>query len=136
VARVLERVDAERVAVAAAVGVRAMTARDWLYFAYEAAGRDLFEAMHANPGYRGIMAPTSLHMRYLTEDVPMSLVPIASLGQMLGVPTPVIKSVADLAGTLLGADFWAEGRTTERLGIQGLGVRDLRLLAIGEEPKE
>jgi len=33
VARVLERLDAERVAVAEAVGFRAMTARQWLYFA-------------------------------------------------------------------------------------------------------
>lgn len=33
VARVLERLDAERLAVAEAVGFRAMTARQWLYFA-------------------------------------------------------------------------------------------------------
>jgi len=136
VARVLERLDAERVAVAEAVGFRAMTARQWLYFAYEATGRSLHEAMHANPGYRGIMAPTTLHMRYLLEDVPASLVPIASLGQMLGVPTPTIHAVIDLAGALLDMDFRTTGRTVERLGIAGMSVRDLRLLAIGEEEKK
>lgn len=135
VARVLERLDAERVAVAGALGIRAMTARQWLYFAYEAGGRNLHEAMHANPGYRGIMAPITLHMRYLTEDVPMSLVPMASLGEMLGIPTPAIKAVIGLAGSLLDTDFWQEGRTVERLGIKGLSVRKLRLLAIGEEKK-
>jgi opine dehydrogenase len=136
VARVLERLDAERVAVAEAVGIRAMTARQWLYFAYEATGRGLHEAMHANPGYRGIMAPAALHMRYLLEDVPMSLVPMASLGGMLGVPTPTINAVIDMAEALLGMDFRSEGRTVERLGIQGLSVRELRLLAIGEEEKK
>jgi len=136
VARVLERLDGERVAVAEAVGFRAMTARQWLYFAYEAAGRNLHEAMHANSGYRGIMAPATLHMRYLLEDVPTSLVPMASLGQMLGVPTPTINAVIDLASTLLDIDFRATGRTVKRLGIAGMSVRDLRLLAIGEEEKK
>ncbi len=133
VAQALERVDAERAAVAEALGIRAMTARQWLYFAYEASGRNLWEAMHANAGYRGIMAPTSLRTRYLMEDVPMSLVPMASLGDMLGVATPTIHAVVELANALCGTDFWAEGRTVERLGIQGMSVRDLRLLAIGEE---
>jgi len=136
VCRVLEQLDAERVAIAEAVGFRAMTARQWLYFAYEASGRDLHEAMHANPGYRGIMAPTTLHMRYLTEDVPTSLVPMASLGEMLGVPAPTINAVIDMAETLLGMDFRKEGRTVERMGIQGMSVRELRLLAIGEEEKK
>jgi opine dehydrogenase len=112
-----------------------MTARQWLYFAYEATGRGLHEAMHANPGYRNILAPATLHMRYLLEDVPASLVPMASLGAMLGVATPAMDAVIDLADALLGLDFRAEGRTVERLGIQGLSVRELRLLAIGEEEK-
>lgn len=135
VAQVLERLDAERVSVAAAIGIRAMTAREWLYFAYEATGKNLFQAMHANPGYRGIMAPTTLSMRYLHEDVPMSLVPMASLGGMLGVATPTMRAVIELAGTINGIDYWQCGRTVERLGIAGMSVKDLRLLAIGEEKR-
>jgi len=132
VSTVLERLDAERVAVAAAIGIKATTAREWLYLAYDATGRDLYSAMQANPGYRGIMAPTSLDVRYIIEDVPMSLVPIASLGDMLGVPTPTIKAVIHLASTIQGVDYWAEGRTVERLGIAGMSIKELRLLAIGE----
>lgn len=136
VGQALERLDAERVAVAEALGAHAMTARQWLYFAYEAAGRTLHEAIHANPGYRGILAPATLQNRYLTEDVPMSLVPMASLGDMLGVPTPTIKAVTELACALVGVDYWQQGRTVERLGIQGMSVRELRLLAIGEEVRK
>jgi opine dehydrogenase len=132
---VLERLDAERVAVAEALGIKAMTAREWLYRAYDVAGKNLYEAMMANPGYRGILAPTTLNVRYITEDVPMSLVPMASLGEMLGVPTPTIKSLIHLASVIHGRDYWAEGRTVERLGIAGMSVRELRLLAIGEEVK-
>lgn len=133
VCAVLESLDAERVAVAEALGIHAMTAREWLYRAYDVTGKNLYEAMMANPGYREILAPTTLNIRYVTEDVPMSLVPMASLGDMLGIPTPTIKSFIHLASVIHGCDYWGEGRTVERLGIAGMSVRELRLLALGEE---
>jgi opine dehydrogenase len=135
VCSILERLDAERVTVAEALGIHAMTAREWLYRAYDVTGKNLYEAMLANPGYRGILAPTTLNIRYVTEDVPMSLVPMASLGDMLGVPTPTIKSLVHLASVMHGCDYWKEGRTVERLGIAGMSVRELRLLALGEEAR-
>ncbi|MEE9503382.1 MAG: NAD/NADP octopine/nopaline dehydrogenase family protein [Candidatus Aminicenantaceae bacterium] len=46
VSKVLERLDKERLAVAAALGFKAISARDWLYTAYSAIGRDLYEAIH------------------------------------------------------------------------------------------
>jgi len=132
VAKVLERVDAERVKVAEALGIRALTAREWLYLAYNAAGPDLFNAMRANPGYRGITAPTTLRIRYLEEDVPASLVPISSVGKMLSVPTPTIDAIIEIASTIGQTDYWEIGRTVERLDIDSLSLRDLRLMAIGE----
>ncbi len=136
VATILEKLDEERVAVAAALGIKATSARDWLYLAYDATGKDLYSAMQANPGYRGIMAPTTMNIRYITEDVPMSLVPISSLGWMLGVPTPTIDNIIYLASILHGVDYRRQGRTMERLGIYGMSVQELRLLAIGEETKK
>jgi len=130
VARVLEALDAERIAVAEALGFHAMTAREWLYIAYAAAGPDLYTAMMANPGYSGIRAPLTIHHRYITEDVPMSLVPIASLGEMLDVPTPTIREIIHLASLMHGCDYWAVGRTVERLGLKGLSVKDIRHLVL------
>jgi opine dehydrogenase len=132
VGRVLTKVDAERVAVAEALGIRALTAREWLYLAYSAAGKTLHDAMHANPGYRGIMAPTNLNIRYLTEDIPASLVPIASIGDMFNVPTPTLKSLIHLGSIINDCDYWKEGRTVERLGIAGMTLKELRLLSIGQ----
>jgi opine dehydrogenase len=71
-------------------------------------------------------------MRYIQEDVPASLVPIASIGKMLGIETPIINSIITIASAINGCDYWAEGRTVERLGIQNMNLRDLRLFAIGE----
>jgi opine dehydrogenase len=132
VVKVLEAIDKERVSVAEALGIRAITAKEWLYLAYSATGNNLFESMRSNNGYRGIMAPRTLKVRYLTEDVPTSLVPIASVGKKFGVETPVINSLIELASTLNRCNYWQEGRTVESLGIEDLSLKELRLLAIGE----
>ncbi len=130
VARVLEAMDKERVAVAAALGIRAMTSREWLYIAYDAAGRTLYEAMQANIGYKGINAPPTTLMRYITEDVPMSLVPISSLGHHLNVDTPVIDAMIQLASLIHETDYWAEGRTVETMGLAALSVKQIRKLVL------
>lgn len=132
VARVLEKIDDERVKVAEAIGIRAITARQWLYMAYSTTGDTLYESMQKNIGYRGILAPRTLKMRYMEEDVPYSLLPIASVGKMFNIETPAINSVITLGSILNSCDYWSTGRTVENLGISGLSLRELRLLAIGE----
>lgn len=136
VASVLEAIDRERVAVAGALGIRVNTAREWLYLAYNAAGRTLLDAMRANAGYRDIKAPSRMEHRYISEDVPTSLVPTASIGEMLGVPTPTIRSIIHLASVMHGIDYWKEGRTVDRLGLAGKSVRDIRFLVVGAVPSK
>jgi opine dehydrogenase len=126
VAMILEKMDRERVNVAEALGFQAMTAREWLYMAYDAAGRTLYEAMRNNRGYDGIMAPKTVMTRYITEDVPMSLVPIASLGKLCGVPTPIIDSIIMLSSILHNTDYWECGRTADRMGLTGMSIREIR----------
>jgi len=128
VAKVLEALDAERIRVAEALGVRVLTAREWLYQAYGVAGDNLYEAMQANDGYRGIKAPNTLDYRFITEDVPTSLVPLASLGEHLGVAVPTIKTIIHLSSVLHGVNYMVTGRTVERLGLSGLDVRQIRRL--------
>ena len=133
VAQVLEKLDKERLEVAAALGIKVMSAKAWLYTAYSATGKDLHEAIQDNPGYLGIKAPDRLHHRYVDEDVPMSLIPLASIGDMLKVETPTIKSIIRLASIMRGIDFWEIGRTVEKLGIKGMSIKEIRLLAVTGE---
>jgi len=122
VARVLEALDRERVTVASSLGIRARTAMEWLTLAYNATGDTLEEAIHNQPGYYGIKAPPILNHRYLFEDVPMSLVPIASLGQRFGVSVRGIDSIIRLACIVHRTDYWRRGRTIEKLGLDVLDV--------------
>jgi opine dehydrogenase len=133
VAQILEKLDRERLDVAGALGIKVMSAKAWLYTAYSAAGNNLHEAIQDNPGYLGIKAPDRLHHRYVDEDVPMSLVPLASIGDMLKVETPVINSIIRLASIMRGIDFWKIGRTVQKLGIKGMSIKEIRLLAVTGE---
>jgi opine dehydrogenase len=128
VAAILQRMDDERLAVARALGIRSVSAREWLYLSYDSPGTDLHEAIHNTSSYAGIKAPSTIAHRYISEDVPMSLVPIASIGSMLGVPTPTIDMIIELGSILHGHDYRGEGRTTESLGLRGLSVKQIHSL--------
>jgi opine dehydrogenase len=69
--------------------------------------------------------PDALSHRYITEDVPYSLVLASSLGDELQVPTPVIDSLITLASTASETDFWSQGRTLDTWGLKGAGQEGL-----------
>lgn len=134
VARVLEVLDRERVTVAAALGIRARTALEWLKLAYDTTGTDLHDAIHNQPGYYGIQAPPTLNHRYITEDIPMSLVPLASMGDRFGVSTRGIDSIIRLACIIHSTDYYRRGRTVEKLGLGQWSVSELTQYVMEGEP--
>jgi len=125
VARVLEVVDRERVTVASSLGIRARTSIEWLRLAYNVQGDTLYEAIQNQTGYYGINAPSTLKHRYISEDVPMSLVPIAALGKRYGVSVNGIDAIIRLGCILHSTDYWRKGRTLDKLGIKNLSVTEL-----------
>jgi opine dehydrogenase len=125
-ARVLEVLDRERVTIAAALGVRTRPALVWLRDAYSATGETLYEAIQGNPGYQGIKAPRNLRHRYIFEDVPFSLVPLASLGKQFGVDTWAIDAMVQLACVTHGTNYCERGRTAEDMGVKGLRVGEVK----------
>ncbi len=125
VAKILEALDRERVTVASSLGIRARTALEWLKLAYDTTGVDLHEAIHNQPGYYGIKAPPTLNHRYIFEEVPMSLVPIASLGLQYGVSVRAMDSIIRLASIMHRTDYWRRGRTIDKLGLDKFSVGEL-----------
>jgi len=131
ISRVMEAIDRERVRIGAALGVELMSAVEWLKLAYDSTGENLLEAIHNQQGYRGIKAPSTVNHRYINEDIPMSLVPLASIGRMLGVRVRGMESLIRLACIIRQKDYWESGRTVERLGIDHLSPDELRKVAEG-----
>jgi len=132
VARVILQMDRERIDVARVLGVPARSALGFLREAYGVTADNLYDGLRGNPSYAGISAPSSVSHRYVFEDVPSSLVPLASLGDLVGVPTPTIKSMIHLASLMHDCDYWSVGRTVGRLGLSGLSIEEIWDLVTGE----
>lgn len=131
VAGLLEKIDGERLAVARALNVPAISAVKWLQQAYGVPDcTNLYDAIQQNPAYRGIKAPDTINIRYITEDVPTGLVPLANLARKVGVATPVITMVINLACQMFKRDFWTEGRTLVKLGLEKASTEELRRIAV------
>ena len=64
--------------------------------------------------------------RYVHEDIGFGLALWSSLGRRLGVPTPVSDAMLLLASVVNGVDYAVEGRTLEGLGLDRLGVDELK----------
>ena len=133
VARIMEAIDRERLRLAEELGIQVYSAREWLYYAYKASGNNLYDAIHNQPGYRGIKAPKTLFHRYIKEDIPMSLVPLASLGINLGVPVSGMESLIHIANIVHKENYWQIGRTVQKLGIDNMTKYELRRYVEGKE---
>jgi opine dehydrogenase len=131
VARMIEAVDAERIAVSTALGAGALPLREWIKETYGVEGPTLYETMQTLNAtvYKTSKAPASLASRYLTEDVPTGLVPIAALGAAAGAAVPLIRLLVDLASRIHGVDYWESGRTLAKMGLAGrLGADIVRIV--------
>lgn len=131
VATVLENIDKERLEVAKALKVKVQSAIEFLKESYGVKADSLYQAIQSNIAYKGVKAPAAINIRYLTEDIPMSLVPIASIGDQLGVPTPNIDSIIKIGSTMLKTDFRKLGRTVDKLGLSGLNSDEIIKLVNG-----
>jgi opine dehydrogenase len=126
VAAVLAAADAERLRIARAYGVGALSLRAWVAAAYDHHADTVLGAVAGNPAYVGIKAPNTLEHRYLLEDVPTGLVPLIELGAAAGVAAPTLRSLVDLARVVLGGERWRGPRTLRALGLNGLDVEGIR----------
>lgn len=118
---VMEKIDQEKVALCQAFGLDAWPALKWVWESYGVKGNTLFEALRGNPHVAGFSAPGDLYAFHnILDEVPNNLVPQSSFAKVVGVPTPAIDSIVNLACVMTGIDFWTMGRTVESLGLAGM----------------
>ena len=125
IASFLELIDSERINVARKYGINAVSAKDWLFEAYGVRGSSLYESLQNNDRYKTIDAPKSLKHRYVYEDIPTGLVPIASFGELSGTPTSCLSMIISLSSKLMERDFLKDGRNLGNLGLKNLKIEDI-----------
>lgn len=120
IADFIEKFDKERLAVGKAYGIDLLSVSEWISYAYPGTpGDTLCEKMKNNPAYHDIKSPSTIFTRQLTEDIPTGVLPIIELGEVAGVPVPLMRSMVEICGNLLDIDFREKGRTLEHLGLAG-----------------
>lgn len=133
IAKLIEAVDRERMALCHSLGVWTISAIEWQKRFYGAKGDTLPEVLHSNRSYEEIGAPRSKESRLLTEDVPMGLVPMSEIAKVAGVPTPFMDSAILLTSEIFGKDYRTTGRNLRAMGFEGLNKEQLlRLVREGD----
>lgn len=130
VGRLIEALDAERLAIADAFGVAVRTVREHFHLSF-----------HVEPGPVGAMAralaargdntkaPDTLDTRYVTEDAPFGLHCTALLGRMAGRPAKLHEAGLDILSALYGRDLAADNDLLPAIGFADLPAERLRALA-------
>lgn len=117
VCQLIYAVDRERLAIARALGLELPSVDEAFHTAGFGPKGDLWATINGSRMLTQLRAPGALETRWLTEDVPYGLGAWAALGDQLGVATPTLRALIQLASVTVGIDFWKSARTPADLGI-------------------
>lgn len=136
VARMIQKLDEERMAILRALGYPAQP--DTLTCVQQgyAASEDYYKCYGQGPGFIEFTSPDTLDNRYFHEDIGIGLMMLCSLGELLHVPTPTCRTFVQMGEAISGVPYSTEGKRTLRaLGLGGLDVQGLlSFLDTGEMP--
>ncbi|WOV84886.1 NAD/NADP octopine/nopaline dehydrogenase family protein [Sporosarcina jeotgali] len=122
IGRYVEKMDAERMAIGKVFGLELLSCMQQMEVEYDVFKDTLSESVSSNPVYQDIGGQNTLETRYLTEDIPMGLVPFIELGKMVNLPTIHMETAATMGQLLLGRSLMEGARTLENLGVKGMSV--------------
>ena len=126
VANVIMAVDAERRAIAKALGYTLPPANDAFHKAGFGPKGDLWATINGSRMLTQLKAPGSLESRWLTEDIPYGLSAWHDIGQQYGVQAPLMQSLVNMGSVVMGFDGWKNGRSLTELGIKDLNKEQLQ----------
>jgi opine dehydrogenase len=127
VCKIMEKMDNERIKIGEKLDLNLISTYEWLKQTYHLEGKNLYEVISTSPVYggHGPDAPGTLSHRYITEDIPHLLVPVASFGKLLGIQAPIIECIIRLASAINGVDYLKTGRNLETLGLSGMSLEKI-----------
>jgi opine dehydrogenase len=127
VVRVIEALDQERIQIGKRLGIDLPTGVDMMVESAYGPRGTLWESLNGSAGLTPVKGPPSLDNRYVTEDIPYGLVAWASLGDAVGVDTPIMDSLVEIGSVIMGKNCWREGRNLKKMGLEGLGLKQIKV---------
>jgi len=126
----IEEVDRERLEIVKRWGLKSLR---FVVIFYQAgltsedahASGSIYRAINESEPNRMIKSPATLDHRYIKEDVGYGLVPMAEIGRLLGVETPVIDALIRLASVISRTDYRRDGLTLDKMGLASVAAEHL-----------
>jgi opine dehydrogenase len=135
VGRLLEALDAERLAIAAAFDLSVRTLREHFHLSFHVPPGPIGEMARAMAAQGdATLAPASLDTRYVTEDAPFGLLPTILLGRLAGRPAVLHEAGLTLLSALYGRDLAADNDLLPGISFADITLPRLRALAIDGWP--
>jgi opine dehydrogenase len=132
VARVMEAVDSERIAIGSAFGLKLLPKPEILkleYGQYGVSGDTMYEVYSNFSSHRSWKPGMSLDdfasRTAFGEDLMFGYVPISGLGDVLHIETPAIDTLIRLASLVLDVDYRDIGMTARKLGLDSLSAGEI-----------
>ena len=129
VGRLIEALDKERIAIGEQLGITVLSDPEMGMRQGYMLENNYGSGYRKAPGFLGIGAQPKLDHRYLNEDVGYGLVFMTALGKQVGVDTPGMNAIIDVASIVMAHDYRGESlRTPETLGIANRSAEELAKL--------
>ena len=125
VAKVIERLDRERLALGEAFGLELPPIAEIMWRSGYGPRGTIYEAINGCAAIRNVRGPTSLDHRWITEDIPYALRLWVDLARVCDVPCPTMKALTELTCAITERDIWSQGRSLASLGLDSMSAGEL-----------
>lgn len=125
IARMLKKLDKERISVGKEFGIVLESTEEWMKRSYNIGGKGLYNIIQKNNSYQLISAPISLEHRYVKEDITCGLVPLEAIGKVFGLNLKITGLIIDIASELLNYDMRKNGRNLQALNLHNKSKDDI-----------
>jgi len=116
--RLIDHLDTEKCDILDYFGLPRQSFADSFKFrTYEDLNHDSMTAFKHYAAEGSPKGPTDAKTRYITEDVPMGLCFMSSIGKKIGIDTPICDSLIYIASAMHDVDYYLQGRTLENFGL-------------------
>ncbi|RWA84444.1 NAD/NADP octopine/nopaline dehydrogenase family protein [Mesorhizobium sp.] len=130
VGRLIEALDAERLAIASHFDIAVRTVKEHFSLSFHVSMGTVSEMnQEMDRQGRGGFGPTTIESRYILEDVPFGLLPTALLGKITGNLAILHESGISILSAAYGRDLKADNDILPALGIEELSDVDLANLS-------
>lgn len=122
VAKILEKEDAERLAVGEAYGFGLMSFVETVNQFYNLKMASIRDFVKNTPIHNRMPndSPKSPKERYIAEDCPSGLVPVYHFGKLAGIGCSIMEAIIRICSVYNDIDYFKSGITPEKLGFEGM----------------